>query len=81
MTIRVLYFAALADLTGLREQSIEIEDGASVAAALATIIQHHSALRNRLDSTMTAVNETYVGPDHPLQAGDVLALIPPLSGG
>jgi molybdopterin converting factor subunit 1 len=79
VTIRVLFFAYLRERVGLREASVQIDDGASVI----DLWRHLRERYQRLPSEMPriAVNRVYVDNAHPLHENDELALIPPVSGG
>ncbi|KKK91554.1 hypothetical protein LCGC14_2711790 [marine sediment metagenome] len=81
MKAKVRLFARLADLAGTRETEVEMGEGLSVAEAFRLLCQRFPELADHADSLMYAVNAEYVPPDHPLRAGDELALIPPVSGG
>ncbi len=81
MKAKVRLFARLADLAGTRETEVELGEGLSAAEAFRTLCQRFPELAGHGDSLMYAVNAEYVSPDHPLRAGDELALIPPVSGG
>lgn len=78
----VLYFAALRELAGTGEELVDLTEApASVSALLQALEQRHDALRGRLGAVRVAVNEEFVEATSPLHAGDVVALIPPVSGG
>ena len=80
--IQVIYFAALADALGVREQALALRPGATVADAWKTLSVDHPALAAPGAAPVTfAVNLEYAGPDRLLADGDALALIPPVSGG
>jgi molybdopterin converting factor subunit 1 len=81
MKARVRFFARLAEVAGTRETEVELGEGLSVGDALRLLCTRFPELADHADSLMYAVNAEYVPPDHPLQAGDELALIPPVSGG
>ena len=81
MKAKVRLFARLADLAGTRETEVELGEGLSVAAAFRVLCQRFPEMADHAGSLMYAVNSEYVSPDHPLRAGDELALIPPVSGG
>ena len=81
MIIRVLMFAVLAERTGQREATLELEENATVGDALRVLEDRHPALREFHSRLATAVNMVYVRPDQRLATGDELALIPPVSGG
>jgi molybdopterin converting factor subunit 1 len=79
--IRVLFFGVLRDVTGLREDSIEIADG----GVAANVFEHYSSRFPRLgemsQSIVLAVNQNFCAPSVPLADGDELAFLPPVSGG
>lgn len=80
MKIELLCFAALRDETGFSKRTLEVPPGTSVADVW-------TRLQSELDSIaalpipLTAVNEVYEDHSYVLEEGDVLALIPPVSGG
>jgi molybdopterin converting factor subunit 1 len=81
--VEVLYFAALRDLAGTSAEMVSLipSDDQSVAALLLTLEARHSSLQGRLGSVRVAVNEEFVDPSTRLHGGEVVALIPPVSGG
>ena len=81
MRAKVRFFARLAELAGTRETEVELGEGLSVAEAFLALCRRFPELADHADSLMYAVNAEYVSADHPLRAGDELALIPPVSGG
>ncbi len=81
MTIQVLYFAALADHTGVREQTLALKPGARVSDAWAALIREHPVLATAGGPVAFAVNLEYAAPERLLADQDALALIPPVSGG
>ena len=76
MTVRIRLFAMLRERAGRDELELELPEGARVADALAALDHLAGGL-----SLVLAVNREYAPPDAVLQAGDELALIPPVSGG
>jgi MoaE-MoaD fusion protein len=74
VTIRL--FAVLRERAGAREIELELPEGACVRDALARL----DDLAGGLPLVM-AINRDYADADAELQAGDELALIPPVSGG
>src|SRR3990172_3124307 len=81
MKAKVRLFARLADLAGTRETELELGEGLSVAEAFEVLCRRFPEMADLAGSLMYAVNAEYVSPDHPLRAGDELALIPPVRGG
>ena len=81
MRVRVKLFAVLRDCAGRSEAELSLAAGADVAAARDALAREYPALAPHLGRVAFAVNQTYVKPDAPLNDGDELALIPPVSGG
>jgi molybdopterin converting factor subunit 1 len=80
-SVLVLYFAALRDLAHASEERVGLPAPLSVAGLLAMLEDRHGELRGRLSSVRVAVNEEFSEPSTLLQGGEVVALIPPVSGG
>jgi molybdopterin converting factor subunit 1 len=76
MEVTVRLFAMLRERAGARELTLELPDGARVSDALAELGELAAGL-----PLVMAVNREYAPEDHVLDAGDELALIPPVSGG
>ena len=81
MPIRVLLFAGLREAAGAREVCVELDSAAGIAELRAALTRTCPNLAPLLANTAIAVNEEYVDGDVRLQPGDVVALIPPVSGG
>lgn len=80
MQVRVIYFAAVRDLVGLDEETIDLADGATSTKDLVDLLLgRHERLS--MEGVRLAVNEEFVDAPHPLAGGDTVALIPPVSGG
>jgi molybdopterin converting factor subunit 1 len=83
VTVSVLYFAALRDLAGKAEESVSVKatGRVDVGMLLETLALSHGPLRGRLGSVRVAVNEEFAPLSTELRGGEVVALIPPVSGG
>ena len=82
MTVTILYFAALRELLGIREELVALRgDVLTVQDLAAQLVERHPALRPHLASVRFAVNESFVDTNASVNAGDTVALIPPVSGG
>ena len=83
--ITVLYFAWLRSRTGIGEENVEAaaeaEDVAALIARLAARSPAFAAAFADLSLIRVAVNQDYVGFDHPLRDGDEVAFFPPVTGG
>ena len=81
MLITVRFFAILCDQASTDRASLDLSDGASVAAAMEQVALRFPAIAPWLPRVAAAVNREYVARDTTLRDGDELALIPPVSGG
>jgi len=76
MKVTVRLFAVLRQRAGRDTLELDLPDDARVSDALAEVDDLAGGL-----TLVMAVNREYAAADHPLAAGDELALIPPVSGG
>lgn len=78
-TIQVQYFAILREQRGLAEERLE------TAAATPAALYEELRARHRFtlpgERVRAAVNDAFVAPGSPLQAGDRVVFIPPVAGG
>lgn len=81
MTIRLLLFAALRDIIGADELTIDLDEGTTPAALWSTLRAKHERLAPYVAPPMVAVNQSYADPGTTLRDGDEVAFIPPVSGG
>lgn len=81
ITLRVLFFARLADLAGRRETSLTLPAAATAGDALDRLVAAYRDLAPLRHQIALAVNMAYVPAAEILRDGDELALIPPVSGG
>lgn len=80
--VSVLYFAALRDLAGTGEERVPLPTPSTTVAELLVALEgRHGALAGRLASVRVAVNEEFAEESLVLRGGEVVALIPPVSGG
>jgi molybdopterin converting factor subunit 1 len=80
MKITSLFFGVTADLIGVTELDMELKDFTDVGAFKLVLKEKHPQLKN-ITSYAIAVNETYAEDILILKEGDVVAVIPPVSGG
>jgi molybdopterin synthase catalytic subunit len=74
--VEVRLFAMLRERAGKSRLTLELPDGARVSDALDELSELAAGV-----PLVMAVNRDYATPDQPLDPGDELALIPPVSGG
>ena len=81
MRVKVLFFGQLRELVGASEQSVELPGGACVG----DLISHYQTKEPRWQefrsSLAVAVNQEYADAAAPLNGGDEVAFLPPVSGG
>lgn len=75
---KIMFFAHLRDVVGEEFVTMDVS-GKSVADVKALISSKYNL--TQLESAMTAVNEEFASNDEIVQSGDVIAFIPPVSGG
>jgi molybdopterin converting factor small subunit len=80
--VKVLLFAGARELSGCNEGEIEANTTESYDTLLAKVVKHFSLYKIQ-HSLILAVNEEYPSQDKNLvlRNGDLIAVIPPLSGG
>jgi molybdopterin converting factor subunit 1 len=80
--VSVLYFAGLRDAVGLSEESVELGSAITTVAQLCEhLASRHRPYAERRSHVRVARNEAFAGSEERLVDGDVVALIPPVSGG
>lgn len=83
--MKLLYFAWLRARIGCSEEEVELPREVSDVGALLGWLQsrggrYADALRD-LSVVRVAVNQDYVGREHPVREGDEVAIFPPVTGG
>jgi len=81
MIIKVLYFGRLKELSGASEESVELRDGAVIEDLFSACSAARPQLRDFRQSLVAARNQEFAAWDTPLQAGDEVGFLPPVSGG
>lgn len=81
MRVTVRLFARLRDIAGASELERDLPEGASARALWETLVVQHPDLAGYASTVSTAVNEEYSKMDAALADGDVVAFLPPVSGG
>jgi MoaE-MoaD fusion protein len=79
--VRVRLFAIQRELVGTRELPLDLADGATVADAWDALVTTHPVLAPGRGSIRFARNGAYADEATPLNDGDEVAMIPPVSGG
>ncbi|APZ46444.1 molybdopterin synthase sulfur carrier subunit [Polaribacter reichenbachii] len=80
MKIKTLFFGITSDLVNASELEIEVDENSSVENFKSILKDEFSSLE-KINSYAIAVNEEYAENETLLKVGDVVAVIPPVSGG
>jgi molybdopterin converting factor small subunit len=81
MEIRVQYFSQLRESSGIGEEVVELPAGATVASLLAQLYQRHPALERWDRYLLVGAKLEFVARTYQLEAGEEIALMPPVQGG
>jgi len=80
MKLKILFFGITTDLVGASNLDLEISEASTVADFKNLLKKKYPQLEN-MDSYAIAVNESYATSDLILHGNDIVAIIPPVSGG
>lgn len=81
ITIIVKLFAAYQEAYGVPEIKLNLPPQSPVSAVLDHVINQKPELESWRSLTRFGINLQFVTPQTPLQNGDEVVLIPPVSGG
>jgi len=79
--VRIRLFARLREVAGAAELAREVPDGATAADAWNALVREFPAMDGYSRNVACAVNEDYARLSAPLNDGDEVAFLPPVSGG
>lgn len=80
MKLKILLFGISTDLVGSNSLDFETKENISVQEFKNSLQEQYSQL-SQINSYAIAVNESYATDDTLLRENDVIAIIPPVSGG
>ncbi|REE83331.1 molybdopterin synthase catalytic subunit/molybdopterin synthase sulfur carrier subunit [Lutibacter oceani] len=80
MEIQLLFFGIATDLVGKNTMLYKIEENSTIIELKKSLISNFSGLKN-INEFAIAVNEEYADDDLIITHRDVVAIIPPVSGG
>ncbi|MBE7386028.1 MAG: MoaD/ThiS family protein [Leptolyngbya sp. SIO1E4] len=81
VTVTVKLYAAYQEAFGVPELTLDFPTGTMVDAVRDRLIAERPELEPWRNLTRFGINLQFVEPDTPLNSGDEVVLIPPVSGG
>ncbi|TMW63883.1 hypothetical protein Poli38472_014793 [Pythium oligandrum] len=82
MKLRVLFFASVREAVGKREETLELQDEVcTLATVRRALCARYPEAATTIQAITLAKNLEYADDATPVQDGDEVALIPPISGG
>ena len=81
MTVKVLYFGRLKELSGTSEEVLEVRDGSVIEDLFARCSKARPELAKFRPSLVAARNREFAAWSTPLCSGDEVGFLPPVSGG
>jgi molybdopterin converting factor subunit 1 len=79
--VKVLFFATLRQLMGLKSIEIEIPAGTDVETLKERLVIDYPVLTEAMKTVVIAVNREFAPDEAVIPAGGEIALFPPVSGG
>lgn len=79
--LSVLFFARLKDTIGHGQESMEIPSGSRIEDLFAHCVARYPALAEHRTAIAVSRNREFAAWTTPLQPGDEVAFLPPVSGG
>jgi len=79
--IKVLFFGILRDIVGMREETCELPETATLGGVFDAYAARFPRLREMRRSIMLARNQQFGDAAAPVSDGDEIAFLPPVSGG
>ena len=80
MKITILFFGVAQDIASTRQLTLELHDDMTVLRLRQTLAERFTGMDDSLAFAL-AVNEKLAHDDQVLHDGDVVAVLPPVSGG
>jgi len=81
MKVRVMFYAQLSDLLGIRQLDVDVADGATVRDLLGKIYAQQPKLRPHDKSVLIGAGVEFVDRNYRLSSGEEISIMPPVQGG
>ena len=80
-SIKILYFAHIAEKLGRRDETRELETGTTAKGLRESLAAEFPDLKDGLANCRIAINEEFAADEDEIPEGATVAIIPPVSGG
>ena len=80
MRIKVMYYGQFRDITGLREEDLEAEDGVTVIELRDQVKERYPRIAEKRE-ILVAINNSFASLETVIKQDDQVAFFPPVSGG
>jgi MoaE-MoaD fusion protein len=81
ISVQVRFFAGHRDITGTTQKTVAVAEGTTLAALWERMVADYPPLGRYTNYVRFARNQQFCDPATPVEDGDVVAFIPPVSGG
>jgi molybdopterin synthase sulfur carrier subunit len=81
MTAKVLFFGRLKEVVGVGEDLCEVPEGTSISRIFAQYAERWPRLAEFRGSVAASRNRDFAAWETPVEAGDEIGFLPPVSGG
>ena len=79
--VRVLFFGRLKEVAGAAEESVELKPGSRIEELFASLVARQPEFASYRRSVVASRNQEFAAWSTPLDSGDEIAFLPPVSGG
>jgi len=79
--VKALFFGGLREVAGRAEESVEIAPGSRIEDLFAQFVSRCPELARYRGSLVASRNQEFAAWNTPLDSGDEIAFLPPVSGG
>jgi molybdopterin converting factor subunit 1 len=79
--VKVLFFGRLKELAGAAEESVQVTPGSRIEDLFASLVARQPEFASYRSSVVASRNQEFAAWSTPLDSGDEIAFLPPVSGG
>jgi molybdopterin converting factor subunit 1 len=79
--VKVLFFGRLKEIAGVAEEFVELTRGSRIQELFAHLVARRAEFASYRRSVVASRNQEFAAWSTPLDSGDEIAFLPPVSGG